>query len=309
MNYITESLNNMEKILTKNDFNKEMLYYDLFNITEGINSINTMELYNQHIVTKEYKSFFWITLSLFIIISILLIYYGWLDIKKQKQNLKESKLYLSYVIKTQEEERAKMARELHDTLAQDMRYVNLLADQIQDEKLKEEIRSHQTECINHIRFLCSDYSSPDIVSTGLISSLQNLIIDLQDRTNCEYNLTVLEDVDFSIYDNNQLLNIYRIIQEALQNIVKHANASEVSILIRRNTNPNSDRIHKLIITDDGIGIEPELLNIINSTSDVIKKTDGNHFGIKSIKERVDVLNGYIKIDSVTNEGTEIVVEI
>ena len=309
MNYITESLNNMEKILTKNDFNKEMLCYDLFNITEGINNINAMELYNQRIVTKEYKSFFWITLPLFIIISILLIYYGWLDIKKQKQNLKESKLYLSYVIKTQEEERAKMARELHDTLAQDMRYVNLLADQIQDEKLKEEIRSHQTECINHIRFLCSDYSSPDIVSTGLISSIQNLIIDLQNRTSCEYNLTVLEDVDFSIYDNNQLLNIYRIIQEALQNIVKHANASEVSILIRRNTNPNSDRIHKLIITDDGIGIEPELLNIINSTNDVIKKADGNHFGIKSIKERVDVLNGYIKIDSVTNEGTEIVVEI
>lgn len=309
MNYITESLNNMEKILTKNDFNKEMLYYDLFNITEGINSINTTELYKQHIVTKEYKSFFWITLPLFIIISILLIYYGWLDIKKQKQNLKESKLYLSYVIKTQEEERAKMARELHDTLAQDMRYVNLLAGQIQDEKLKEEIRSHQTECINHIRFLCSDYSAPDIVSTGLISSIQNLIIDLQNRTNCEYNLTVLEDVDFSIYDNNQLLNIYRIIQEALQNIVKHANATEVSILIRRNNNPNSDRIHKLIITDDGIGIEPELLNIINSTNDVIKKADGNHFGIKSIKERVDVLNGYIKIDSVTNEGTEIVIEI
>lgn len=309
LNYINESLCNMETILTKKDFNKEMLCYDLFNITEGINNINATELYNQRLAIKEYKSFFWITLPLFILISILLFYYGWLDIKKQKQNLKESKLYLSYVIKAQEEERVKMARELHDTLAQDMRYVNLLAGQIQDENLKEEIRSHQTECINHIRFLCSDYSAPDIVSTGLISSIQNLIIDLQNRTNCEYNLTVLEDVDFSIYDNNQLLNIYRIIQEALQNIVKHANATEVSILIRRNNNPNSDRIHKLIITDDGIGIEPELLNIINSTNDVIKKADGNHFGIKSIKERVDVLNGYIKIDSVTNEGTEIVIEI
>lgn len=306
---ISEYISNIYDILQKDSFKKEELSRDMFYLDSYIMDVFYCTALQENDLTDYYRTFFWILIPVVLIVFALLLYYSFGEIKKQKENLEESKKHLSYVIKAQEDERSKMARELHDTLAQDMRYVNLLANQIDDENLKSEIKTHQTECINHLRNLCSDYSAPDIISTGLIAFLHSLILDFKKRTNCECNLIVLENVDFSDFNNNQLLNIYRIIQEALQNIIKHANATEVSILIRCDSDDNGKDILKIIITDDGVGIDSEILEKITNSNGLIAKEDGNHFGMKNMKERVEYLNGSLKIDSLKNEGTELIISL
>lgn len=299
-------LDEMENLLKSDDFTRDLLYEKMFWVSSELNAINwDISLKNDNHI-EQLKTYFLILVPVFLAISVIIVFLSYKDKKRQRNNLNE---LLAQTIKAHEEERAKISRELHDTLAQDMRYVNLLANEISKDDLKAEIKQHQTDCINQLRDICSSYAVPNLVATGIIPSLQKLIMDFKTHSNCECKLTVLDDVDFSVYNNDQLLNIYRIIQEALQNIIKHANASEASILIRRNTDPKSLRLHKLIITDDGSGIDSELLEIINSTYGIIEKNDGKHFGIKGIKERVEMLEGTIKIDSVVNEGTELLIEM
>lgn len=219
------------------------------------------------------------------------------------------KKYLKYVIKIQEDERSRIARELHDTIAQDMRYVGLLIGKLPENEIIKDVQKYQTDCINQIRNLCYNFAPPDIKSGNLENALQTLVTETVHKSNLDLRLTILDNVDFSVFNQEELLHLYRIVQESITNIEKHAQASEATILFRCNQVDNKKRIYKLVITDDGIGIKPDLIENINSKNISIKKADGNHFGITGIKERVLLLNGTIEFNSIPDEGTEIVISI
>jgi signal transduction histidine kinase len=87
-------------------------------------------------------------------------------------------------------------------------------------------------------------------------------------------------------------SIYRIVQEALTNIVRHSQASSVGILLERIDN----RI-KVFVEDDGIGFDPELLE----TPD--------HLGLVGIRERAEMLGGSLTVESLPGFGTSIIVEV
>ena len=210
--------------------------------------------------------------------------------------------------KGQEEERRRIALELHDSVAQQMRYVSILAEKIDDEKLAKEIKTNQSECIENIRNTCYTLSSINMDKGNFPQALKNAIDNYQKRTKIETSLVITADADFDSLPQITFHHLFRIIMELLANIEKHSGAGEVTILIR---NPSAaDKMHKglmVFISDDGNGIEPKLLEQMNSKK--IKSIKNLHFGLQNIKLRLNEIGGSIKFVSEEGEGTEVEIRI
>jgi len=206
-------------------------------------------------------------------------------------------------MEVQEAERRRISRELHDTVAQSMRYVSLLAEGLSEKDTASKIISTQNENIESIRKLCYNLTPPAISAGDMVSALELLGQKIFGETgekpdDFQLRIVVGEGVDFSVFADEQLMNIYRIIQEAFQNIKKHAGASEVTVLFKTS---------KIIITDDGCGMNEELVSQINSG--IFKNTENSHFGVRNIFERVQLLGGTVTYRSEPDCGTQITVTI
>lgn len=210
--------------------------------------------------------------------------------------------------KGQEEERRRIALELHDSVAQQMRYVSLLAEKIQDEQLSKEIKMNQSECIENLRNTCYTLSSIDMNQSNFPEILKNAVNSFQNRTGIATSLVITPEVDFNILPQITFNHIFRIIMELLINIEKHSEAHEVTLLIR---NPvSSDKMEEglmIFLSDDGKGIDSEILEMMNFKK--IINIKNMHFGLQNIKLRLNEINGSIKYISEKDEGTEVEIRI
>ena len=133
-----------------------------------------------------------------------------------------------------------------------------------------------------------------IDSHGLISSIEMLCKEIEELTDIE--------IQFNAYDfkerlsSKHELNIFRIIQEAVSNIAKHSKAQKASIQFY-----NRDDLILITIEDNGVGFEADM------TKKAYVRKSG--FGITSIIERVNLLNGKVIFEAIPNRGTEIHIEI
>ena len=259
----------------------------------------------------------------FAIGAVILIFLNAREIKKRDRVISESETFLRHTMEVQEAERRRISRELHDTVAQSMRYVSLLAENLKDKEAATKIINTQNQNIEDIRKLCYNLTPPAISGNEMIGALE-LLGNKTFGENGELELRIVaeESVDFSIWTDEQLMNIYRIVQEAFQNIKKHADAAEVTVLFKNTCHPEldsgspsdkmlkqvqHDKKLKLIITDDGCGMSREMVNQINSG--LFEKTEKFHFGVRNIVERVQLLGGMVTYRSEPDCGTQITVEI
>ena len=259
----------------------------------------------------------------FAIGAVILIFLNVREIKKRDRVISESETFLRHTMEVQEAERRRISRELHDTVAQSMRYVSLLAENLNDKEAAAKIISTQNQNIEDIRKLCYNLTPPAISGSEMIGALELLGNKIfGEDGEIELRIVAEESVDFSAWTDEQLMNIYRIVQEAFQNIKKHADAAEVTVLIKNTCHPEfdsgapsdkmlkqvqHDKKLKLIITDDGCGMSREMVNQINSG--LFEKTEKFHFGVRNIVERVQLLGGTVTYRSEPDCGTQITVEI
>ena len=210
--------------------------------------------------------------------------------------------------KGQEEERRRLALELHDSVAQQMRYVSILAEKIDDEKLAKEIKKNQSECIENIRNACYTLSSINMDKGNFPDALKSAIDSFQKRTGISTSLVITQDADFDSLPQITFHHIFRIIMELLSNIEKHSGAKEVTVLIR---NPlPSDKIQQgllIFISDDGQGLDDKILEAMNSKK--VMSIKNLHFGLQNIKLRLNEIGGSIKYVSEKGEGTEVEISI
>lgn len=248
---------------------------------------------------KVFINYFLLVIGVLVIFGALVFILMLIEAKNKDKKLKSNEEYLKYIIEAQERERNRLSRELHDTIAQDLRYVSILVSKIENNELKTEILDRQTDCIKKTRNLCSNLALPEINSTKFEVLLQTLVQKFIEENEIECRLTILDDVDFNFLGEEKKINLYRVVQELLQNISKHAEATEVTVFFRK-----FDGGHfKLIITDDGKGISPEMLLKLNDEKSVaIVK---NHFGVRNVKERVSFIGGKIQWRSEEGFGTEV----
>ena len=210
--------------------------------------------------------------------------------------------------KGQEEERRRIALELHDSVAQQMRYVSILAEKISEQELRDDIKKNQSECIENLRNTCYTLSSINMDKGNFPQALKNAIDNYQKRSGIETSLVITPDADFDSLPQISFHHIFRIIMELLANIEKHSGAGEVTLLIRNPT--ASDKIRKgllIFISDDGKGIDEKLLEQMNSQK--IMSIKNLHFGLQNIKLRLNEIGGRIKFVSEEGEGTEVEISI
>lgn len=119
-----------------------------------------------------------------------------------------------------------------------------------------------------------------------ISIVENLFTMIKSHSDIDFNLQVDERIDWDLINNNIKINIYRIIQEALQNIDKYAQASKVNITMNKKENQIN-----ISIIDNGIGFKPN--------------TNKKGIGLNNMKNRMEEINGTFNIETKINQGTKI----
>ena len=234
------------------------------------------------------------------------------EIQKRKlieQELKDSHEQLRnlsrHLQNIREIESTKIARDLHDILGQDLTalkfeiaFVKRKLDKIiGNEMLKNDLSEKSDSMLSivkstldTVRQITSNLRPTVLDDIGLSSGLEWLIIDFQKRTKIEtYLSTRVDDTKFS---KGLSTTIYRIIQEALTNIIRHANATEVKIYVSEEKNKV-----ELRIVDNGRGI----------TAKQIHRTQS--FGIVGIKERALSHNGKFEITGKEGTGTTVYVTL
>ncbi len=209
------------------------------------------------------------------------------------------------VIKAQEEERLRVAREIHDGPAQSMANVVLRAEiceklmDSEPEQVRQELRDLKEmvkESLQEVRKIIFDLRPMVLDDLGVVPTLRRFITELQKRLPISVEFVVLGGEERRLPEVLEVA-VFRIVQEALNNIFKHSKAKRA--VVRLEVLPRRINIG---ISDDGCGFETQK---IMGMGDV----DRDNFGLLGMKERVELLTGEIKINSRPGKGTEIQVNI
>ncbi|MEI7429798.1 MAG: ATP-binding protein [Betaproteobacteria bacterium] len=228
------------------------------------------------------------------------------DISKRNQaenELRESESQLrqlsNFLQQVREEDRSYFARELHDELGQNLTALrfdfDLLADDLASEKPEVVSRLEAINQIIHgtvdaVRRICEDLRPGMLDDLGLAAALVSHVkrFARQSGVSCDLEL---DRQDYAI--NEQISTaIFRIVQESLTNIARHAGAAHAMVSLQ----DDGDEL-VLMVADDGCGIPA-------------KPTGGkNNFGLIGIRERVNMLGGRLTIDSEPGRGTHIEIHI
>jgi two-component system sensor histidine kinase ComP len=197
-----------------------------------------------------------------------------------------------------EKERANLSIDLHDSVLQEqlqlLREIEKIKGKVSDISIKNDLidlKERMLDNIHLIRETCNELRPPFLSELGIIQSIQNLI----EQTKLRSDFILKSELDHSIQmmDKEYELTLYRVVQELLNNAMKHSLASEVTVSLRKHNQSLS-----LIYHDNGIGIDMTQLNDSFKT-----------MGIFGIKERVKSIGGTIDIDSAPGKGTQVFIEI
>ncbi|MEO8770607.1 MAG: PAS domain-containing protein [Ferruginibacter sp.] len=196
-------------------------------------------------------------------------------------------------ITAQEEERSFLGEELHDNINPILATVKLYIDcAITDENrritLMRDAKGFVTTAMNEIRNLSKSVLPPSLGEVGLIASLNDLVENIE-RVNDMHFVLHCEEIDENSLSEKLTLSIYRIVQEQVNNILKYAQAKNVTIMLKVKGN-----LLKLNIKDDGIGFDTTLKR--------------NGVGFQNIISRAGLFKGEVLINSAPGKGCELVVD-
>jgi len=225
------------------------------------------------------------------------------DITEQRRTEAVRTDLLHRLVTAQENERRRLARELHDEMGQHMTALildlKLLGDTLPIESnAREQLERAQRAAgqIGHaIHRLAVELRPTALDDLGLEATIRNHLFDWSAHTNIRAEFRGLGPTAQRMPSNIET-TIYRIMQETLTNAAKHARATLVSVILER-----KERAIRLIVEDNGLGFEPEA---VFKTS-----VDENRLGLLGMKERVAMTNGSLIIESEPGGPTSIFVEI
>jgi PAS domain S-box-containing protein len=221
--------------------------------------------------------------------------------EESKLKLEENRKFTQLIQSHIEDERRSLARELHDELGQYVSAIKIFASNISNKakKLSPEIEKNADSVISAANQIYDGMHS--IIKQLRPSSLDNLGLaeTLKDTVNTwqkqyqdlEIHLSIKGDL--SHLNETLNINIYRIIQEAMNNVLKHSKAKVIKI----NLGLNKKGLLELNFSDDGQGMD-------------LKKVDQTkNFGILGMQERIQSLNGSFELISKKNQGTQILISV
>ncbi|MCE7993992.1 MAG: PAS domain S-box protein [Roseivirga sp.] len=197
----------------------------------------------------------------------------------------------------QENERRRLAQELHDGLGQSISAIGLNLNALEPElksfndkfkKIYEEVKEKLNETVEEVRAISRNLTPKILDDFGLQKALEHLCDTIDKSTLVELNLNLYGDM--SNVDKVQALGIYRIIQELVNNALRHADPKNVFVHVTRG---ESEWI--VLVEDDGRGFDP------------VAKPKG--MGLSNVRSRAELLKGEVHIDSNEKSGTTVSVNI
>jgi signal transduction histidine kinase len=201
-----------------------------------------------------------------------------------------------------EAERKALARELHDQVIQDLLSFNYQLEETEVESLDNaqrqqlaDIRNGIRQVVSSLREMCSDLRPPTIDSHGLSAAIRSLAHQWSKQSGIQVGLDI--DPALGRLPEPIELSVFRIIQEGLNNVRKHSNATEVKLVLQRT--PTASLIVHL--HDNGLGI-PKPVNLAALSG-------AKHYGLVGISERVSLLGGTMRIESPPSGGMQLQIEI
>ena len=239
-----------------------------------------------------------IILVVFLMIYILISYF----LRKQlnnKRKIEELKInhennLLKSQIQVQEQTFQNISREIHDNVGQKLTLAKLrlnILDTEKNQNLSNEITETVqmlTQAINDLRDISRSMNSDLISNNGLVKTLENEISQLNRIFEYNFKLSVTGEVVY--LDAEKELILFRIVQESLNNIIKHAEATQIFVDIHYT--PNHLEIK---VIDDGRGFD---MNAVEESN-----------GLRNIKTRTKMLNGTAEVISERNQGTIVTIKI
>lgn len=219
----------------------------------------------------------------------------------QAQLMKQVRLLPKKLVEAQEQERARIARELHDETGQALTSISINLQLLEtaigsvgDETIRLFVNTKDmvNNVADNLHRLAMDLRPASLDKVGLVASLRQLVNKVGQENSTQASFTA-EGMDGIRISQEAETSLYRIVQEALTNVVRHAHAAQVEVLIRY----EKGRL-KLTIEDNGNGFEERG-----------EDDDGTHLGLVGMRERVSMIGGFFKINSVLKEGTTIIVTL
>jgi len=216
------------------------------------------------------------------------------ELRRERETLRRQ--LLEKVITTQEDERRRIARELHDSTSQNLtslivglRIMETNCAKCAAQSKATDLRQVASKTLDEVHDLSMRLRPRALDDLGLAAALERLVAEWQAR----YKIPV--DVIIQLSERlpgDVETALYRIVQETLTNIARHAKSKSASILIEK----HGDSV-RAIVEDDGIGF------------DVTTNYGERHLGLLGMRERAELLNGTLTIESTLEHGTSVFIEI
>lgn len=218
---------------------------------------------------------------------------------KQKQKLQQALLEekskgFEAVISATEEERSRISKDLHDGIGQQLSALNMalnnVSSQITDEtqrKNLEVITAQFSTSVNEVRQISHQMMPRKLMENGLVEAIEDLLASSFQFSDITYQFEHHKVTNR--FNQNIEISLYRVLQELVNNIIKHANATEVSVQLLR----NKDTL-LLFAEDNGKGM---------------KESSGNGHGLLNIRSRLDMIKGTVNFEPSPSSGTSVSIKI
>lgn len=275
-------------------------FQQILNIqSEVISQVSPAELSLKSIIIQMVVSnstlFCLLSLFVFLLVNALKSeYFSQLELRQANHQLREYALLIEDRAMLQE--RNRIAREIHDSLGHSLTAQNLyIANALmylrsnvgRTENFLLEAKQLTSNALQEVRHSVSTLRSDPLQGKQLAIAIAELVKDFEDRTEIAFNF---KSIIVKTIPREITTAIYRIVQEALTNMLKHSEAEEVNIDLKE-----TGQYIKLYVWDNGIGFDPQ------------ENTTG--FGIQGMKERTTALGGEFELKSMPEKGCHIVVTI
>ncbi|HCO86351.1 MAG TPA: histidine kinase, partial [Arenibacter sp.] len=218
-----------------------------------------------------------------------------------EETMRQKQLQASQIVEGQEEERKRIAKDIHDGIGQmltalkfNIESINLSNKEKTAEKI-EYIKSLASDLIKGVRTATFNLTPPELSDHGIFPALHKMTHELSKLTgkNVLFENKTEENIRFNSLAET---NIYRVVQEAVNNAIKYAEANYILVTINFNNN-----ILSVVIDDDGKGFDDSILG------KVPKNTSEGGMGLFFMKERMNYINGRLFINSIPGKGTRVTI--
>ena len=233
-----------------------------------------------------------------VVLALILVFFVLTILKHQKRSIIFEKEILLKDIQLLETERSRIAADLHDELGSLISAIKINLECIQsinnpdDNTIMQKVGSYIDTTMQKIREISNNLMPQSLEQNGILIAVKEFIemIDTKNKFSILYKCDIANDV---IIEPNKQIHIYRIVQEIINNTIKHGNATLINVRFYKRKH-----LLCLALTDNGIGFDKEKASAKKGST-----------GLRNIVQRVELIEGKIYLESVANKGTHYLIEM